>query len=39
VRGHQASNEKSEIDRLFTLVDKAARNALREDNSVFNQSS
>ena len=32
VRGHQASNQKDDIDRLFTLVDKASRNALREDN-------
>jgi len=31
VRGHQASNQKDEIDRLFTLVDRAARNALRDD--------
>jgi ribonuclease HI len=29
VRGHQVSNQKDEIDRLFTLVDRAARNALR----------
>jgi ribonuclease HI len=34
VRGHQVSNQKDEIDRLFTLVDRAARNALRGDNSV-----
>lgn len=33
VRGHQASNQKDEIDRLFTLVDRAARNALRGDSS------
>ena len=32
VRGHQVSNRKDEIDRLFTLVDRASRNALREDN-------
>jgi len=31
VRGHQASNQKSDIDRLFTLVDKASRNALRKE--------
>ena len=31
VRGHQVSNQKDEIDRLFTLVDRASRNALRED--------
>ena len=29
VRGHQVSNQKDEIDRLFTLVDRTARNALR----------
>ena len=34
VRGHRVSNQKDEIDRLFTLVDRAARNALREDNPV-----
>jgi len=32
VRGHQVSNQKDDIDRLFTLVDRAARNALRGDN-------
>jgi ribonuclease HI len=32
VRGHQVSNQKDDIDRLFTLVDKASRNALRGDN-------
>ena len=32
VRGHQVSNQKGDIDRLFTLVDRASRNALREDN-------
>ncbi len=31
VRGHKASDDKDEIDRLFTLVDRASRNALRED--------
>ena len=34
VRGHQVSNQKDDIDRLFTLVDKASRNALREDSQV-----
>ena len=28
VRGHQVSNHKDDIDRLFTLVDRASRNAL-----------
>lgn len=32
VRGHQVSNQKDEIDMLFTLVDRASRNALRGDN-------
>ena len=31
VCGHQASNQKSDIDRLFTLVDRASRNALRKE--------
>jgi len=29
VRGHQVSNQKDDIDRMFTLVDRASRNALR----------
>ena len=32
VSGHQATNQKDDIGRLFTLVDKASRNALRRDN-------
>jgi ribonuclease HI len=32
VRGHQVSNQKDDIDRLFTLVDRASRGALKEDN-------
>ncbi len=32
VRGHQASNQKDDIDRLFTLVDRASRDALRGNN-------
>jgi ribonuclease HI len=32
VRGHQASNHKDDIDKLFTLVDRASRNALIGDN-------
>lgn len=31
VRGHQATRHKGEIDRLFTLVDRASRNALRKE--------
>ncbi len=34
VRGHQVSKQKDEIDRLFTLVDRASRNALRGDRQV-----
>jgi ribonuclease HI len=29
VRGHKVSNQKNDIDRLFALVDRASRNALR----------
>ena len=32
VRGHRVSNQKDDIDRLFTLVDRASRSALRGDN-------
>ncbi|MDX2499358.1 MAG: ribonuclease H [Deltaproteobacteria bacterium] len=32
VRGHQVSNQKDDIARLFTLVDRASRKALRSDN-------
>ena len=32
VRGHQVSNQKGDISKLFSLVDRAAREALREDN-------
>jgi len=31
VHGHMAAKHKAEIDRLFTLVDRASRLALRED--------
>jgi len=31
VRGHQLSKQKDDVDRLFTLVDRASRNALREN--------
>ncbi len=31
VKGHQASHKKNEIDRLFGLVDRASRRALREN--------
>ena len=32
VRGHRVSNQKDDIDSLFTLVDRASRKALRSDN-------
>jgi ribonuclease HI len=32
VHRHQVSNHKDDIDRLFTLVDRASRNALKGDN-------
>lgn len=32
VPGHQVANQRDDIDRLFTLVDRASRNALRGDN-------
>jgi ribonuclease HI len=31
VRGHHVSNQKDDIDKLFTLVDRASRKALREN--------
>lgn len=31
VRGHQKSNQKDDIEKLFTLVDRASREALRND--------
>lgn len=31
VRGHKVLNDKNDIDRLFTLVDRASRVALRGD--------
>ena len=31
VKGHQKSIQKNEIDKLFTLVDRASRNALRNE--------
>jgi ribonuclease HI len=31
VRGHKISHQKDEMDILFTLVDRASRNALRGD--------
>jgi len=32
VRGHQVSNQKDDIAKLFNLVDKASRSALRREN-------
>ena len=31
VKGHKVKEQKDQIDKLFTYVDKASRNALRED--------
>ncbi len=31
VKGHQVSDQKTDIDHLFTLVDRASRRALRSD--------
>lgn len=31
VKGHQVSKQKNQPDRLFTLVDRASRRALREE--------
>lgn len=35
VHGHQVSNQKDLIDRLFTLVDRASRKALREGSGTY----
>ena len=32
VKGHKSSSEKDNIDKLFNLIDKASRKALRENN-------
>ncbi len=31
VRGHQVANQKDDMDRFFTLVDRASRHALRRE--------
>jgi ribonuclease HI len=31
ISGHKRTSEKDNIDRLFTIVDRASRNAVRED--------
>lgn len=31
VRGHKVSNQKDDMDRFFTIVDRASRKALREN--------
>ncbi len=31
IKGHQPGRDKSEIEKIFTLVDKASRKALREE--------
>lgn len=35
VKGHKVSHQKDAMDRLFTLVDKASRNALRAESQSF----
>ncbi len=37
VRGHQAAKQKNDIEQIFTLVDRASRRALREDNRLNHQ--
>jgi ribonuclease HI len=32
VKGHKRSIQKDEVDQIFTLVDRASRNALRKEN-------
>jgi ribonuclease HI len=32
VEGHKKTNRKDNIDKLFTIVDRASRNAVREEN-------
>lgn len=34
VSGHKRTSTKNNIDRLFTLVDRASRNALRKENGI-----
>jgi ribonuclease HI len=34
VQGHQPTRHKDEIHRLFTLVDRASRNALRKEKNI-----
>lgn len=36
VEGHKKTNQKDDIDRLFTLVDRASRNAVRGENEANN---
>lgn len=31
VKGHKKSNQKNEIERIFTLVDRASRNTVRKE--------
>lgn len=31
VKGHRKSNQKDDVERIFTLVDRASRNALRRE--------
>lgn len=35
VSGHKVPNKKDDIDRIFTIVDRASRDALRGDNKMY----
>lgn len=34
IKGHKKTSTKTNIDKLFTLVDRASRNAVREENNL-----
>ena len=34
VKGHKKKNDKDEMDKLFTLVDRASRSALRDNKQI-----
>lgn len=34
IEGHKKSDQKNNIERIFTLVDRASRKAMREDNKI-----
>lgn len=37
IRGHLPSDQKSNIEKIFSLVDRASRNAMRTDSNNYNQ--